>query len=73
MVVRWWHFPAASRPAGQDRVRDWLDMQWTIVDSWIDARKARPAGRPAAEPDRSVKPDPPAEPDPAAGAAAGPG
>jgi 1-acyl-sn-glycerol-3-phosphate acyltransferase len=61
MVVRWWHFPAASRPAEPLRLQEWLDLQWTIVDSWIDARKARLPGQP------------PAEPDPTAGAAAGPG
>ena len=61
MVVRWWHFPAASRPADPERLQGWLDLQWTIVDSWIDARKARLPGQP------------PAEPDPTAGAAAGPG
>jgi len=84
MIVRWWHFPAAIRPADPDRVQVWLDLQWTIVDSWIDARKARPAGLPSAEPDQAAipdplpgldpmaGPDPPAEPDPAAGAAAGP-
>lgn len=44
MVVRWWHFPAASRPADPKRLQSWLDLQWTIVDSWIDARQARPAG-----------------------------
>ena len=41
MVVRWWHFPAASRPTEPERIQSWLDLQWTIVDSWIDARKAR--------------------------------
>jgi 1-acyl-sn-glycerol-3-phosphate acyltransferase len=61
MVVRWWHFPAAGRPADPQRLQEWLDLQWTIVDSWIDARKSRPTLQP------------PAEPDPTAGAAAGPG
>lgn len=42
MIMRWWHFPAASRPSNPDRLQSWLELQWTIVDSWIDARKARP-------------------------------
>jgi 1-acyl-sn-glycerol-3-phosphate acyltransferase len=41
MTVRWWHEPAAGIPADPaDRFR-WLQVQWTILDSWIGARKAR--------------------------------
>lgn len=40
MVVRWWYEPAAALPRGAARRRDWLRLQWAIVDSWIDARKA---------------------------------
>jgi 1-acyl-sn-glycerol-3-phosphate acyltransferase len=58
MIMRWWHFPAASRPADPDRMQSWLELQWTIVDSWIDARKARSAS--------------PAAPEPTTDAAAGP-
>jgi 1-acyl-sn-glycerol-3-phosphate acyltransferase len=67
MVVRWWYFPAAGRPADPQRLQGWLDLQWTIVDSWIDARKARQAGLPA-----GAGLPPPALP-PAADAAAGSG
>jgi 1-acyl-sn-glycerol-3-phosphate acyltransferase len=59
MIMRWWHFPAAGRPADPDRMQSWLELQWTIVDSWIDARKARLDG--------------PAAPEPTTDAAAGPG
>jgi 1-acyl-sn-glycerol-3-phosphate acyltransferase len=46
MVVRWWYEPAKALPRGAARRRDWLRLQWAIVDSWIDARKAaRPARR----------------------------
>lgn len=55
MIMRWWHFPSAGRPANPDRLQSWLDLQWTIVDSWIDARKARP-GRPAATTDATSGP-----------------
>ncbi len=40
MVMRWWHPPAAELPAEAGLQQDWLDVQWTVVDSWIDARKA---------------------------------
>jgi 1-acyl-sn-glycerol-3-phosphate acyltransferase len=40
MLVRWWYEPASALPRGAARRRDWLRLQWTIVDSWIDARKA---------------------------------
>jgi 1-acyl-sn-glycerol-3-phosphate acyltransferase len=46
MLVRWWYEPAGTLPSGAARRRDWLRLQWAIVDSWIDARKAaRTAGR----------------------------
>jgi len=62
MVMRWWHFPESSRPAGADRLQSWLDLQWAFVDSWIDARKAQQA---AAAPADTAPP--------AAASAAGPG
>lgn len=40
MVVRWWYEPAAALPRGAARRREWLRLQWAIVDSWIDSRKA---------------------------------
>jgi len=40
MVVRWWYEPARALPRGAARRRHWLQLQWAIVDSWIDARKA---------------------------------
>jgi 1-acyl-sn-glycerol-3-phosphate acyltransferase len=40
MQVRWWYEPARALPRGAARRRDWLRLQWAIVDSWIDARKA---------------------------------
>ncbi len=40
MVIRWWYEPARALPRGAARRRDWLRLQWAIVDSWIDARKA---------------------------------
>lgn len=40
MMIRWWHEPARALPRGAARRRDWLRLQWAIVDSWIDARKA---------------------------------
>jgi len=40
MMVRWWYEPAAALPRSASRRRDWLRLQWAIVDSWIDARKA---------------------------------
>jgi 1-acyl-sn-glycerol-3-phosphate acyltransferase len=65
MIMRWWHFAASSRPADPERTQAWLDLQWAIVDSWIDARKAQHGATSAA-----AAPAPPAAP--AAGAAAGP-
>jgi 1-acyl-sn-glycerol-3-phosphate acyltransferase len=40
MVVRWWHEPAAAMPDSDTGRRDWLRLQWAIVDSWIAYRKA---------------------------------
>jgi 1-acyl-sn-glycerol-3-phosphate acyltransferase len=40
MTVRWWYEPAGTVPDGDDDRREWLRLQWAIVDSWIDARKA---------------------------------
>jgi 1-acyl-sn-glycerol-3-phosphate acyltransferase len=70
MMMRWWHLPAAELPTEADSRQDWLDVQWAIVDSWIDSRKAarqreQDAGGPAAESATG--------PQPAADSAAGPG
>jgi len=40
MTVRWWYEPAVTLPDSDDGRREWLRLHWTIVDSWIDARKA---------------------------------
>jgi 1-acyl-sn-glycerol-3-phosphate acyltransferase len=40
MVMRWWRPPPVTPPATATRLGAWLDVQWAIVDSWIDARKA---------------------------------
>jgi 1-acyl-sn-glycerol-3-phosphate acyltransferase len=48
MIVRWWFQPARSLPSTEDGRREWLRLQWALVDSWIDARKAARA-RPARE------------------------
>jgi hypothetical protein len=70
MVMRWWQLPAADLPVDPDTRADWLDVQWAVVDSWIDARKAarqRDADRvPAVE--EAAGPD--ARPDDAPAAAA---
>jgi 1-acyl-sn-glycerol-3-phosphate acyltransferase len=70
MIMRWWHFAASSRPAAADRLQSWLDLQWAIVDSWIDARKARQGEHGAVD---GPPPAPPPAPQAAADAAAGPG
>lgn len=62
MVVRWWYEPATALPRGAARRRDWLRLQWAIVDSWIDARKAaRPprAARRGPGPAQAATPAPP--------------
>jgi 1-acyl-sn-glycerol-3-phosphate acyltransferase len=45
MLVRWWYQPARALPRSAARRRDWLRLQWTFVDSWIDARKAARTAR----------------------------
>jgi 1-acyl-sn-glycerol-3-phosphate acyltransferase len=45
MLVRWWYESARALPRGAARRRDWLRLQWAVVDSWIDARKAARTGR----------------------------
>jgi len=46
MVIRWWHEPASLLPDNDEERREWLRLQWAIVDAWIDSRKAAriPAG-----------------------------
>jgi 1-acyl-sn-glycerol-3-phosphate acyltransferase len=46
MSIRWWYEPAATLPDSDDGRREWLRLQWAIVDSWIGARKAARDGRP---------------------------
>jgi 1-acyl-sn-glycerol-3-phosphate acyltransferase len=53
MTVRWWYEAAQTIPAGPDDRYQWLRVQWSIVDSWIGARKAQ-HGEPA---EQSVGPD----------------
>lgn len=61
MIVRWWYEEAGNLPASDASRREWLRLQWAIVDAWIDARKAPqprvvvgqlglPAGKPLAGP-----------------------
>jgi hypothetical protein len=45
MSVRWWYEPAATLPDSDDGRREWLRLQWAIVDSWISARKAARDGQ----------------------------
>jgi 1-acyl-sn-glycerol-3-phosphate acyltransferase len=52
MTVRWWHEAARTIPAGPDDQYRWLRVQWSIVDSWIGARKARHG-----QPDQAAPPD----------------
>jgi 1-acyl-sn-glycerol-3-phosphate acyltransferase len=47
MIVRWWHEPAQALPVSPDERYQWLQVQWTIVDSWIDSRKSRIAQEPS--------------------------
>lgn len=59
MTVRWWHEPAEALPASPDERFQWLQVQWTIVDSWIDSRKSRAAQEPS---DQDIsEPAPPSE------------
>jgi 1-acyl-sn-glycerol-3-phosphate acyltransferase len=54
LVTRWWHLPAAGLPQGADLQQDWLELQWAVVDSWIDARKAATLRPPAPAPDPAL-------------------
>ena len=45
MTVRWWYEPAGTLPDADADRREWLRLQWAIVDSWIDARKAARNGQ----------------------------
>ena len=58
MVVRWWHEPAAGIPETEDGRREWLRLQWAIVDAWIDARKAARDADPALLPAAPPVPEP---------------
>lgn len=40
MVIRWWHEPAGLLPDTDEDRREWLRLQWAIVDAWIDSRMA---------------------------------
>jgi 1-acyl-sn-glycerol-3-phosphate acyltransferase len=40
MTTRWWKVPDPQLPADSAGRREWLDVQWSVVDSWIDARKS---------------------------------
>jgi 1-acyl-sn-glycerol-3-phosphate acyltransferase len=46
MIVRWWFQPGRSLPVTDEGRREWLRLQWALVDSWIDARKAARSGLP---------------------------
>lgn len=46
MTVRWWPVPASGVPAAPDRQRQWLRLQWALVDAWIDTSRMA-AGLPA--------------------------
>jgi 1-acyl-sn-glycerol-3-phosphate acyltransferase len=64
MTVRWWHEPAQAVPADPAEQYQWLRVQWALVDSWIDARKAR-----SGMPDQPGRPEQEGqEPDPLLGA-----
>ena len=45
MSIRWWYEPAATLPDSDEGRREWLRLQWAIVDSWIGARKATGDGQ----------------------------
>ena len=48
MTVRWWREPAGEMPADPAGQFHWLQVQWAIVDSWIESRKAQAAAATAA-------------------------
>jgi 1-acyl-sn-glycerol-3-phosphate acyltransferase len=58
MTVRWWREPAGDVPPDPAGQLQWLQLQWAIVDSWIESRKARAAA--GGGPDSAG----PADPDP---------
>jgi 1-acyl-sn-glycerol-3-phosphate acyltransferase len=67
MTVRWWRVAARTIPSQPEEQYQWLRVQWAIVDSWIDARKAHAAETDLpADPDLSAERDLPAERDLAA-------
>jgi len=73
MIMRWWHLPADELPADADMRHDWLDMQWAVLDSWIDARKAarlRQQDPPQPAPDLETLPGTEPAPEDVAGTAA---
>jgi 1-acyl-sn-glycerol-3-phosphate acyltransferase len=53
MTVRWWYEAARTIPASPDDQYQWLRIQWSIVDSWIGARKAQ-QGEPGQVPSPGV-------------------
>ena len=56
MLIRWWHEPASLLPETDEDRREWLRLQWAVVDAWIDSRKAArvPAGLMAGAADATV-------------------
>ncbi|HEY2505346.1 MAG TPA: 1-acyl-sn-glycerol-3-phosphate acyltransferase [Streptosporangiaceae bacterium] len=60
MMVRWWQETARRLPRSDEGRREWLRLQWAIVDSWIDARKA--ARQRASQPESAPHAPAPAEP-----------
>ena len=57
MIVRWWYTPASSLPASEAGRREWLRLEWAVIDSWIDARKAAriPAAVASLSPEGAVR------------------
>ncbi|MGH3275848.1 MAG: 1-acyl-sn-glycerol-3-phosphate acyltransferase, partial [Streptosporangiaceae bacterium] len=49
MTVRWWYVPPGTVPHDQAAQYRWLRVQWTLVDSWIGARKAQSGAPDAVE------------------------
>jgi 1-acyl-sn-glycerol-3-phosphate acyltransferase len=57
LVMRGWHYRACDLPREAAQQLRWLEIQWAVVDAWIDARKTEETGsRPRADasPDGSV-------------------